>query len=388
MRRGADVPAPRDPVERLDPVSASLIQGAAGTPDFVPALNALAECLLEQRIPVWRITVRELTLHPEVRARQHQWLRGEGTTSVLRSHAGFSEPTYVGTPVQAVIERREAIWCRLDEEAVAEFPVLAELVSQGGTDYLIYPIVFTDGRASAVSFATDSPPGFTGEHIRYLRAFAPFLSLRLELASERYAMRSLLTSYLGQNAAQRVLAGNFRRGSGQAIRAAIWTCDMRSFTSRSEETPPGELVALLDRYFEAVAEPIEDNGGEILKFIGDAVLAIFPVVSDPSDSCWRALVAARAALKSLAKAEPGLAIGIGLHLGEVIYGNIGARGRLDFTVIGGPVNVACRVESLCKHLGTPLLMTAAFVSAGRIEGAISLGKQTLRGVKEPVEVFR
>jgi adenylate cyclase len=189
-----------------------------------------------------------------------------------------------------------------------------------------------------------------------------------------------------------VLAGEFQRGSGTAIRAAIWTCDLRGFTTLSDRRPPTEVTVILDAYFECVVAPIQAARGEVLKFIGDAVLAIFPVADDdPADACARALQAGREVLLGLARLneERGLelAIGVGLHLGDVFYGNVGGTQRLDFTVIGAAVNEVCRIESLCKVLGTPLIMSAVF--RAQVEGGdiIDLGEHTLHGVVTPARLF-
>jgi adenylate cyclase len=199
--------------------------------------------------------------------------------------------------------------------------------------------------------------------------------------------RRLLDVYLGQNAAERVLSGGFRRGSGQLLTAAIWYCDLRGFTSLSDRLPTREVVPLLDRYFETVAGPVVARGGEILKFIGDAVLAVFPTGPEgPRSACERALAAAEESLRVVADLRP-LSIGVGLHLGEVMYGNIGARERLDFTVIGAAVNEVCRVESLCKELSVPLLMTGRFAEQLAHQGCVPLGLHALKGVAEPQPVF-
>jgi adenylate cyclase len=175
----------------------------------------------------------------------------------------------------------------------------------------------------------------------------------------------------------------------------IWFCDLRGFTQLGDSMPPGELVALLDRYFECVAGPIEDAGGEILKFVGDAVLAVFPCEEAPGAVAERALAGARAALAALAdfsalqklEQKPELHMGVSLHVGEVFYGNIGGRARLDFTVIGAAVNEAARVESLCKEFGVPLLTTRRFSEAVGRQNLVSVGSRQLRGVREVEELF-
>jgi adenylate cyclase len=205
----------------------------------------------------------------------------------------------------------------------------------------------------------------------------------------------LLGVYLGKNAARRVSSGEFQRGRGELIDAAIWFCDVRRFTERSDRTSPGRMIEILDGYFDAFAGAISDQGGEVLKFIGDAVLAIFPLGSDARGACRRALAAVEQAFAALARFNEQLAlrgddpveVGVALHRGSVMYGNIGARDRLDFTVISSAVNEASRLESLCKALGTRLALSAAFVEAAELEGVSDLGEHALRGVQAPLRVF-
>jgi adenylate cyclase len=225
--------------------------------------------------------------------------------------------------------------------------------------------------------------------IALLEAIRPTFALYLRVHSAELATDHLLRVYLGQNAAQRVLDGAFVRGSGERIDAAIWFCDLRGFTAFSDRTPLEDVVCTLDRYFESVATPVVEEGGEVLKFIGDAMLAVFPVDGDPKQACAAALRAARRALDTTPEVlrSEGLSFGIALHLGSVMYGNLGAAERLDFTVIGPAVNEASRVEGLCKTLGEPLLVTARFAEH-TVPGQLRpLGAHALRGVREPQELF-
>jgi adenylate cyclase len=273
--------------------------------------------------------------------------------------------------------------------------VLRELAAAGGTDYFIQPLRFSDGRLSFVSFTSDHPGGFTDGHLELFDEVRPLLALRLEIEGAYYATRSLLEVYLGQNAAARVLAGEVRRGAGELASAAIFFCDMRGFTHFTDEHPVGEVVETLDRYFETVAAPIEAEGGEVLKFIGDALLAVFAGGGDSAEACRRALRAAALALDGMdawnatrgSAGQPPLSIGIALHHGEVLYGNIGANRRLDFTVIGRAVNEASRVESLCKTLRVPLLATRTFASLLGPGPLRAVGAHALRGVVAPQELF-
>jgi adenylate cyclase len=360
-------------------------------------LDGLAARLAAEGLPLWRIACGLRTTHPELFSRLLSWRRGEGTSVQLRSQQFAESATFTDSPV-AMLYRGDAVELRrrLADPAERSWPVLDELAAAGGTDWAIFALSFGDGRRNFVSFTTDAAGGFADAQLVALRGLIPALALRLELETARTATRSLLRVYLGANAAERVLAGAFQRGTGQVQRAAVWMCDLRGFTTLADRAPVGEVVAALDVYFEHMATAIEAHGGEILKFIGDAVLAIFPIDAEGAQGpCRRALQAARAALASMAawnaeRATAGaapLGLGIGLHVGDVMYGNVGARERLDFTVIGAAVNEVSRVEGLCKTVGVPLLVTGAFAAAADDASLVSVGEHALRGVGAPQELF-
>jgi adenylate cyclase len=218
----------------------------------------------------------------------------------------------------------------------------------------------------------------------------------LEIREDKRIARTLLSTYLGTEAGRRVLAGQVQRGEGVSTAAALFYCDLRGFTQMSEALPRAQLIAMLNDYFETMAAPVERHGGEILKFIGDAMLAIFPIADDldRDRACLTALAAAREAVAAMdelnrrrrATEEIELAAGIALHTGTVMYGNIGAPERLDFTVIGPAVNLVVRLERLCRKLDRRLVASGRFASPCGLAMA-SLGRHELPGVGEPVEVF-
>ena len=223
-----------------------------------------------------------------------------------------------------------------------------------------------------------------------LPIFAPLIEIRLK---NRLA-RTFLETYVGPHASEQILAGATRRGSGSTVSAVVLICDLRGFTSISELWPRDDVIALLNAYFDAMSLPIEENGGEILKFIGDGMLAIFPLgVPNAHERAFRAVIGARAGMAALNAARTGagqdaLGYGIGIHVGDVMYGNIGSRARLDFTVIGPAVNIASRLESLTKQVGRHVLFSAAFAEGrGSTEGLDPVGAFPVRGVGRPVEVF-
>lgn len=372
-----------------------LLEASARSLDAPALISELCERLNAEGIPLWRCSTSMLTLHPEVSTRNITWIRGEGAKVLLVPYARLEQPGYTDSPVRFARENKQQLRVRLGPGDDPIYGPLRELQEKGATDYLIVPLHYRDGRTSYLSFTTDAAGGFTTEQLAILEGVVPQLSVRLELESAYYATECLMNVYLGASAAERVLAGGCKRGGGQKIRAAIWFCDLRGFTTLVDRQPIDDVLGILDRYFECTAGEVAARGGEVLKFIGDAVLAIFPVnEGGDAEACQRALDAAKAALSAFEalnaeRAKSGaaaLGLGIALHLGEVMYGNIGARERLDFTVIGAAVNEVTRVESLCKPLGRAVLLSQAFVQGGSIR-AQSLGAHALKGVGEPMEVF-
>lgn len=354
----------------------------------------LVELLRAQGLPLWRCRFNLMTKHPELVWHTVQWTEEEGVKLIERSRVAMEAPVFTRSPVPLLLNGSPPIRVRLDGDDLP-FPVCQELKAEGGTDYFIQGLPYSTGDIGYISWATRAPEGFSDEALAALAELTPHLAQRIELASAYHATRALLEVYLGRNAGQRVAHGGFRRGSGELIDAAIWFCDLRDFTSLSEQTTPQAMVKTLDEYFDHVAGAVMARGGEVLKFIGDAILAIFPVDGDAQRACQSALMAAEEALAALqglnaerrTRGEVPLAIGVALHVGQVMYGNIGARGRLDFTVISSSVNEACRLESLCKPLRVPLTLSEAFVQLARPERAVELGQHALKGVRAPIRVF-
>jgi adenylate cyclase len=356
--------------------------------DPVTLLTRFVTGLHESGIAVFRSSLWLPTAHPELWGTQVVWTENSGCEVARREHGVMATPIFRNTPGEIIYKTRTTMRWRLDvPDEKLEFPMLHEFKQQGGTEYVMVPFRGAMGEQPWISLATKAPGGFSDEHFRKIEAMCVHLAWKARLAISEIATRSLLQVYLGPNAADQVMAGQFRRGRSVAIKAVIWFCDLRGFTALGDRLPAAELVATLDRYFELVAAPIEEHGGEVLKFVGDAVLAVFPCAGDPAKAASGAWAAARKVLDGLDQLAP-LKMGIALHVGEVLYGNIGGRSRLDFTVIGPAVNEASRVEALCKTLETPLLATAAFVEVlGSREQVRSLGLQSLRGVSRQTELF-
>jgi adenylate cyclase len=352
--------------------------------------------LLGDGVPLWRASLHIGTLHPQIRGLGARWWRDRKVIEDYRIlHGSESTDEYRLSPIRTTVERGTPVRRRLDA-AVTEFPLLEKIRQAGGTDYLAMALNRTFRRFPAVAWATDQPGGFSDAHIAKLEEINPALAAIAETRAVRRISANLLDTYLGPQAGRRILAGQIFRAQGERMRAVIMMTDMRNFTGLSDRLPGDAVIELLDDYFDAVVSPIEEKKGEVLKFIGDGVLAIFPAEDDEdfAPSSLRALEAATEGLERLAainvarheRDETQLRIGIGLHLGEVIYGNVGAVDRLDFTVIGPAVNLASRIEGLTKRLLRPLLTSSAFAEICP-RPLVSLGFHPVRGLYHPEEVF-
>jgi adenylate cyclase len=362
--------------------------------------NIFAElCLRLQRagIPVKRATLHFLIHHPQWLGARMVWADGMREAEIARVDydvRGRSE--YIGSPANEIHEGAAEVREKLERDPSLgrKHAIYDEMRASGLTDYVAWPLYHTLGKRHLVTFATDRPGGFDDAHIERLKKLVPLLALVSEIRIKNRLARTLLETYVGSHAGEMVLAGATRRGSGTTVRAAIMICDLRDFTRISDNWPRDDVIDLLNSYFDALSEPIARHGGEILKFIGDGLLAIFPL-TQPSACAdlLHAVAEARQALAALsenngATGRAPLDYGIGVHVGDVMYGNIGSRTRLDFTVIGPAVNMASRLEALTKQLGRKVLLSRTF--ADLVQGEFDLervGEHPVRGFNEPIELF-
>ncbi len=349
--------------------------------------------LTRRGLPVWRANLGLEILHPETSGKLMTWTDGI-FASRQNERSVVLGPGYLNSPVRIVDETNRPYRRRL-EEADLEMPLLQELRGEGATDYVVFPLPFLDTTRTAVlSYATRAAGGFADRDIADLELATGLLSPY----AERYVLRrlavDLLDTYVGRRSGERIFGGHIERGKIETIGAAICMADLRGFTRLAQGAPKERVIAMLDDWFECLAAATETHGGEVLKFMGDGLLSIFPVEESPGEACGRALAAACAALESLGdvnlqrveSGETALAGGLGLHLGEVAYGNVGGRRRLDFTVIGEAVNLAARLEGLTRDLGVPILTSEAFALAAG-GGLVSLGHYAIRGLDHSEQVF-
>lgn len=361
----------------------------------------LAEKIFAAGLPLARFRIHYDILHPQYAGMSTRWRRGDPRVEISRATHEFLEgDCYAASPVYLLDEGTVPEIRRSLEVADREldFPVVKELKAEGLTDYLALPLRLANGRTGAASFATDRAGGFTAYEIERLRQVTRAAARGFEIVIRHETSRSLARAYLGHRTGDRVLAGAVRRGDGETIDAVIWFSDLRRSTALSAEMPAGDFLALLNQYFDCLAGAVQEQGGEILRFIGDAVLAIFPV--DPggdsgwAEACARAVRATRLAEANVerlngeraGKGRDPIAYGIGLHLSSVHYGNIGTADRVEFTVVGAAANEAAKIEAQCKVLGEKVLISDA-VARCLAETCRDLGEREIPGVGREMRLF-
>lgn len=369
-------------------------------------LAGIGERLIGTGVPVLRAAVGGNLLDPTHDALGVRWTRGAGGMEEAFARTADDEvnESWTRSPFHALLESgRDTLRRRLDASyRRGEFPLLDDFVEQGVTDYVAFVTPIGESlrlgdRAGMISsWTTDAPAGFADDEIALLAAVMRVFAVTFMLRTTRQTARTLITTYLGSDAAERVLAGNVVRGRAEPIRAVVWLSDLVGFTRISDAIGPKGVLALLNDYAEVLVESIEEQGGHVLKFIGDGILAIFPG-EDPAAACARALDAAsgqrrRVAAMNERRLVAGLPVTdahLALHIGELLYGNVGSPRRLDFTVLGPAVNEAARIEALCGSLEQPVIVSSAFAEAAGAARArlVSLGRYAMKGVARPQELF-
>ena len=354
--------------------------------------------MLAAGLPLLRATLHLRTLHPQYLGANFVWWRTAGRTVLtFVAHEVQDLFAHEDNPVRRVMVAGETIRRRVDvADDALDFPILHDLKAEGATDYFALPVKSSLGTNYMVTYVTDRVDGFTEKEISDLIRVSQRLSLLADLRNQRRIASNILTAYLGSNAGPKVLAGQIRRGTGEEITAVLWSSDLRGFTERSDRLAGIQVIAMLNALFDAQAKSIVGHGGEILKFNGDGLLAIFPIKSADmaAAAASNALTAAMQAVEVARNltsdpslpGEPPLEIVVALHVGTAIYGNIGAADRLDFTVIGPAVNLVSRIETVAKALNRPIVVSGDFA---RTYGKPlePLGRHELRGLATPHDLF-
>ncbi|ULK95860.1 adenylate/guanylate cyclase domain-containing protein [Bradyrhizobium sp. I71] len=353
--------------------------------------------LQQAGIPVKRATLHVLINHPQWLGARMMWSDGSREAEIaLVDYEVRERPEYIGSAAHEIHDGATELREKLEQDPSLgrKHALYDEMRAKGLTDYVAWPLYHTLGKRHIVTFATDRPGGFDDAHIAGLKKLLPVLALVSEIRIKNRLARTLLETYVGSHAGELILAGATRRGTGTTVRAAIMICDLRDFTKISDNWPRDDVIDLLNDYFDAMSEPIARHGGEILKFIGDGLLAIFPLSApDACANLLRAVAEARQAMAALNERNSGtgrapLNYGIGVHVGDVMYGNIGSTSRLDFTVIGPAVNMASRLEALTKTIGKKVLLSRAFAELVEKEFALEhVGQHAVRGFSEPIDLF-
>jgi adenylate cyclase len=376
-------------------------QGLDGA-QLIDLMDGLCQLLIDDGFPLARGVISQRTLHPQYDAVCVRWRRDRGAEAENVDHRNTEfDAGPLAHPAHPAAAR---LRLRLEDPSrPRDDPVLAELAEIGATDYFCWGVPadgMSPGHGLMSSWATDRPGGFSDAEIAHLERLLPILAIAVKASSSPRAARSLLSIYLGHDAAAHVLSGRVRRGATQSISAALCYADLAGFTRFADQAASAVLIATLNHYFEQMVIPIERCGGQILKFMGDGLLATFALGDFDGDAEQAVAAALDAAEDAVARVETlnarrraigevAMDLDLALHLGEVHYGNVGTDERMDFTVIGPAVNEASRIEALCRPLNRRILISAALAkAAGRERARLeSLGRHELRGVGEARELF-
>ncbi|KQV79604.1 adenylate/guanylate cyclase domain-containing protein [Rhizobium sp. Root1220] len=355
--------------------------------DEAELISGLGYRLRAIGVPVDRLALHLMTLHPEYFGTSIAWTAGEPVNSQDRHHGSVSLAFMDSAISQAIRMRRTVVAGRTGMGA--SWQCLETFAGRDLMQVIVIPLCNCDGSVSTASFATQRPTGFTAGERQILERIIPALRNACELRTLRKIGDTMLDTYIGPYTAQRIRAGHIRQGEVESIDAALLLCDLRGFTELSNNLPPREIMQFLNCYFDRVVPAITSHGGEVAKFMGDAVLAFFPGYS----AVWAAASAYNAAMEILARTaethDVRMHVGIALHYGEVNYGNLGSGGRLDFTLIGPDVNLVSRIQHVCSEEGHQLLMSRAFMEAQNDENERqSIGCRELKGFESPVELFQ
>ncbi len=383
-------------IPHLQKLTEWLIDGARSAVNSPRMMEEICERMVQAGLPLWRVGVFIRTLHPDIFGRNFIWRPDEEVEIGTVDFDILDTPGFINSPLALVFTQGKEVRGRLDELQSGRFPIFADLDAEGVTDYIALPLMFIDGSIHASSWTTKQPGGFSDEQMRALRSLIPPLARVIEIVSLQRTAALLLDTYVGNRAGARILGGQIRRGHTDTMDAAIWLSDLRGFTALSDRLPAETVVDILNRYFDCQVHAIRNHGGEVLKFMGDGLLAVFPIdeyVGDVRQVCSHVLEAARESRASVEDMQYAIGetverfrFGVALHVGKILYGNIGGGNRLDFTCIGPAVNLAARLEKMASRLNRTIVASAGF--AGICSGGwAELGEFPIAGFSKAERVF-
>ncbi|MEM7069781.1 MAG: adenylate/guanylate cyclase domain-containing protein [Pseudomonadota bacterium] len=365
-------------------------------------IEAFAGRLVLAQLGVARLSLNVGTLHPQIYGYAWNWSILDGICDEVQiGEESLSSDAYRRNPLFRAIEFGEAIRIRLDAALLeSESQLMNELTAEGYSEYMVFPLAATGKRRNAVTLATQQPGGFDEHQYETLQGLLKIFALHVQRHIANRTTKNISYTYLGSEAGENVVKGSIKRGSGLPIKAIIWSSDMRGFSKLAEKLTNREMSSVLDCYFSILAESVIHHGGDVLKFIGDGMLAVFPFskFEDENGAANAAIAAAGAAIEKLRQLNADqntltdvagwrpLQTGIALHRGEVFFGNVGSPHRLDFTVIGKAVNEASRIEGLCKETKCELLISEP-VARLADRNLRSIGDFQLRGMAEQISLF-
>ena len=373
-----------------------LVDGARSAPNPQQMMAETCERLVAAGLPLWRVGVFVRTLHPDIIGVNFIWRPGAEVVVGTANYDMLDSPEYRNSPLAIVFGEGREVRHRIDDPEAKRFPFLDDMRAEGVTDYIALPILQIDGSVHASSWTTKQPGGFTDEQLNNLRSLIRPLSRVIEITRMRRTATNLLDIYVGNRAGERIMGGQIRRGHTDTMQAAIWLSDLRGFTALSDRLPAETVVDILNHYFDCQVSAIKTHGGEVLKFMGDGLLAVFPiaeVVGDTEQVCADVLEAARESRANVDAMQYAVGetierfrFGVALHVGKILYGNIGGGNRLDFTCIGPAVNLAARLEKIAGRLHRTVVASAAF--AHTCAGAWSdLGEFPIAGFSKAERVY-
>ncbi|SPP97281.1 adenylate/guanylate cyclase domain-containing protein [Bradyrhizobium vignae] len=380
----------------LQRISKWLIDGAWSSVEPAAMIADFCERMVAAGLPLWRFGIFIRTLHPEIFGRNFIWRQGEEVEIGSVDFDILDAPEFARSPLRIVFQQGLEVRGRVNDPDSKRFPFIEEMRAEGATDYVAVPVPFLDGSIHATSWVTQDPGGFSDDDIAAIRSIIAPLARVSEIISLRRTAEMLLDTYVGNRAGARILGGQIRRGHTDTMQAVIWLSDLRGFTALSDRLPAETVVEILNQYFDCQVTAIRGHGGEVLKFMGDGLLAVFPIdeyVGDAAHVCAQVLEAAResrASVEALAfpvgEVVERFRFGVALHVGNILYGNIGGGNRLDFTCIGPAVNLAARLEKITGRLGRTVVASEGFANVCRHDWR-ELGEFPIAGFSKAQRVY-